>query len=215
MRFVQGERGANFVRDAHGVWRQPMTRTAATVPSIGTSSISSLEPTIVQMAPRLYSPLYQESNLMLPKDRVTVNAWCLHFTETDHWVSNAINLHTYYPLGGFGLACPHAVPLQLYEDMAEEMSLFENVLGVGKDWWVFGEAFPFLEWDPSKGWWSHAMEYNPDYIDVSTHPMAKEPILFLKPDERPARRAASSDSCGLRDARREHTAFAEEHHAHS
>lgn len=190
MRYLSQPRGSNtLVRDG-GVFRNVsnahlnpnnQVRTAAT--SAGSVSTSSADPTVVRQTPRLYSPLYQESNLMLPKDRVTVNAWCLHFTETDHWVGNALELHSSYPLGGFRIVCEHTVVREFFENMADEMDLFDLVMGVGKDWWIFGEAFPFLEWDTDRGMWKHGVVYNPDYVEISTLPIIKDPIIYLKPDE--------------------------------
>ena len=58
---------------------------------------------VVRVTPKPFSPFYEESNLMLPRDRREVNAWARHYYATDPWVGNAIDLHSTYPLSAFGV----------------------------------------------------------------------------------------------------------------
>ena len=51
-----------------------------------------------RMMPDVYSPLFQLSNLNLPRDRVTMNSWNRIFYDTHPIVRNAINLHASYPI---------------------------------------------------------------------------------------------------------------------
>ena len=44
-----------------------------------------------RMSPEIYSPLFQLSNLNLPRDRITMNSWNRIFYDTHPIVRNAIN----------------------------------------------------------------------------------------------------------------------------
>src|SRR5665213_3318917 len=47
----------------------------------------------VNQIPEVYSPLWLSSNLNLPRDRATINAWCRAFYALNPFVHNAIQLH--------------------------------------------------------------------------------------------------------------------------
>ena len=53
---------------------------------------------VVKQIPEVYSPLWLTSNLNLPRDRATINAWCRSFFALNPFVHNAINLHSTYPI---------------------------------------------------------------------------------------------------------------------
>ncbi len=137
---------------------------------------------VTRMAMKPFSPLYQESNLMLPKDRRTTNAYNRHYYETDYWVGNAIDLHTYYPLGGFRIVSKYKDVENFFNQMSDKMNLMDLILGVGLDFWIYGEAFPYLHWDYNDKRWSGGVVYNPDYVNVSKSIFASEPVLSIIPD---------------------------------
>lgn len=55
--------------------------------------------------PEIYSPLWLTSNLNLPRDRATINAWCRAFFALNPFVHNAINLHSTYPISKLNIKC--------------------------------------------------------------------------------------------------------------
>ena len=68
-------------------------------------SVSASVPTTIRVGSKPFSPLFQEQNLQLPRDRRTLNAWLRHYYDTDPLVRNAIHLHATYPLSRFDIEC--------------------------------------------------------------------------------------------------------------
>lgn len=147
---------------------------------------------VLRMAMKPFSPLFQESNLMLPKDIRTMNAFNRHYYETDYWVGNAIDLHTTYPLGGFEIVSKDKEVERVMNRMAQKIDLKNLVLAVGQEYWIYGEAFPFLEWDPHEKMWGSATLFNPDLINVKKTVFSKYPIITLTPDSELKRIATST-----------------------
>ena len=58
-----------------------------------------------RMSPEIYSPLFQLSNLNLPRDRITMNAWNRIYYDTHPLVRNAINLHASFPISKINISC--------------------------------------------------------------------------------------------------------------
>ena len=58
----------------------------------------------VKQTPEVYSPLWLNSNLNLPRDRATINAWCRSFFALNPFVHNAINLHSTYPISKLSIS---------------------------------------------------------------------------------------------------------------
>lgn len=178
---------AEFVDQAAG-----FAKTAA-MWSPGYSAIGAMDASPVSRLPMgAFSPLYQQSNLMLPKDRKTMNAYNRHYYETDYWVGNAIDLHVTYPLGGFEIVSKEREVEKVMNRMAERIDLLTMVLGVGLDYWVYGEAFPYLHWDPREGMWVSGVLYNPDYVDVVRNIFTPKPLISLIPDTELKRLATST-----------------------
>jgi hypothetical protein len=150
--------------------------------SVGMPPVALSGGQVSRMAMKPFSPLYQESNLMLPKDRKTMNAYNRHYYETDYWVGNIIDLHTYYPLGGFDIISKNKDLEHLMIRAADRVDLLNIVLGVGLEYWVYGEAFPFLEWDKNTMMWSRATIFNPDLMEVRRTIFMDKPIITLIPD---------------------------------
>ena len=147
---------------------------------------------VARMAMKPFSPIYQESNLMLPKDRKTMNAYNRHYYETDYWVGNVIDLHTYYPLGGFTLISKDKVVEQVMRQAADRVDLLNLVLGLGLEYWVYGEAVPFLEWNKNLKMWDRATLFNPDLVEVKRTIFMDTPLITLIPDAELKRIATST-----------------------
>lgn len=147
---------------------------------------------VSRMAMKPISPIYQESNLMLPKDRKTMNAYNRHYYETDYWVGNVIDLHTYYPLGGFSLISKDKVLETTMRQAADRVDLLNLVLGLGLEYWVYGEAVPFLEWNKEIGMWDRATLFNPDLVEVKRTIFMNTPLITLIPDSELKRLATST-----------------------
>lgn len=95
---------------------------------------------VARMAPKPFSPLFEESNLMLPRDRKTLNAWCRHYLATDPIVRNAITLHAQYPLSRFNLKCEDSRVKNLIGDMLDDINIMDILYGIGVEYWALGEC---------------------------------------------------------------------------
>lgn len=136
-----------------------------------------------KQAPELYSPLWLDSNLNLPRDRATINAWCRAFYALNPFVHNAINLHSTYPISKLQIKCPHPEIQKFFDDMIEELDLMNICVQIAQEYWLLGESFVFAEYDETKGKWSRLLIQNPDYMIVNRTVVANEPVIMLRPDE--------------------------------
>jgi len=137
----------------------------------------------VKQIPEVYSPLWLNSNLNLPRDRATINAWCRSFFALNPFVHNAICLHSTYPISKLNIKCPNKDIEKFFNDMIEEIDLMNVCVQIAQEYWLLGEAFVYAELDESRGKWSRLMIQNPDYMIVKRTVVADEPIIMLRPDE--------------------------------
>tara|TARA_R110000868_G_scaffold99024_1_gene272596 strand:- start:24920 stop:26683 length:1764 start_codon:yes stop_codon:yes gene_type:complete len=136
----------------------------------------------VKQTPEVYSPLWLNSNLNLPRDRATINAWCRSFYALNPFVHNAINLHSTYPISKLNIKCPNKEIERFFNDMIEEIDLMNICVQIAQEYWLLGESFVYADLDQSKGKWSRLLIQNPDYMIVKRTVVANEPIIMLKPD---------------------------------
>lgn len=137
----------------------------------------------VKQVPQVYSPLWLNSNLNLPRDRVTINAWCRSFYALNPFVHNAINLHSTYPISKLNIKCKNAEIQQFFDEMIENLDLINICTQIAQEYFLLGEAFVYGELDNTKGMWSRLLIENPDYMIVKRTVVANEPIIMMRPDE--------------------------------
>src|SRR5271167_541440 len=137
----------------------------------------------VKQTPEVYSPLWLNSNLNLPRDRATINAWCRSFFALNPFVHNAISLHSTYPISKLSIKCPNKDIEKFFDDMIEEIDLMNICVQIAQEYWLLGEAFVYAELDEGKGKWSRLHIQNPDFMIVKRTVVASEPIIMLRPDE--------------------------------
>ena len=137
----------------------------------------------VKQTPEVYSPLWLNSNLNLPRDRATINAWCRSFYALNPFVHNAINLHSTYPISKLNIKCPNKDIEKFFNDMIEEIDLMNICVQIAQEYWLLGESFVYSELDESRGKWSRLLIQNPDYMIVKRTVVANEPIIMLRPDD--------------------------------
>jgi hypothetical protein len=137
----------------------------------------------VKQTPEVYSPLWLNSNLNLPRDRATINAWCRSFFALNPFVHNAISLHSTYPISKLAIKCPNKDIEKFFDDMIEEIDLMNICVQIAQEYWLLGEAFVYAELDEGKGKWSRLHIQNPDFMIVKRTVVASEPIIMLRPDE--------------------------------
>jgi hypothetical protein len=137
----------------------------------------------VRQIPEIYSPLWLNSNLNLPRDRATINAWSRAFFALNPVVHNAISLHSTYPISKLNIKCKDEKIQKFFEDMIEEINLINICIQMAQEYWLLGETFVYAELDDRSAKWSRLLIQNPDYMVVKHSVVADEPILSLRPDE--------------------------------
>ena len=133
--------------------------------------------------PEIYSPLWLNSNISLPRDRATINAWSRSFFALNPIVQNAISLHSTYPISKLNIKCADKRVENFFGDMADEIDLLNICVQIAQEFWLLGEAFPFAEMDKNTGKWSRIVIQNPDYMIVKRTVLASEPMIMMRPDE--------------------------------
>lgn len=150
--------------------------------SAGMAVLPTTTYNVDRMGPETYSPLFQLSNLNLPRDRVTMNAWNRVFYDTHPIVRNAINLHASYPISKINITCKDKKIMNFFLEMAEKINLYDVVYGVALEFWKIGESFPYAELDKKTGTWKRITVLNPDYIYVDKSVIGDQTIASLRPD---------------------------------
>lgn len=136
----------------------------------------------MRQSPDIYSPLWLNSNLNLPRDRGTLNAWSRAFYALNGIVQNAISLHSTYPISKLSIKCKNPKVEKFFADMIEEIDLMNVCVQIAQEYWILGEAFVYAELDEDNRKWSRLFLQNPDYISVQKSVVADEPIISIKPD---------------------------------
>jgi intein/homing endonuclease len=137
----------------------------------------------VRQTPEVYSPLWLNSNLNLPRDRATINAWNRSFYALEPFIQNAINLHSTYPISKLNIKCPNKNVEKFFNEMIEDIDLMNVCMQIAQEYWLLGEAFVFAELDEHLAKWSRLVIQNPDYVVVKRSVIASEPLIMLRPDE--------------------------------
>jgi hypothetical protein len=148
-------------------------------PRLGAASAS-----VIRTQPKVYSPIYNDSNLNLPRDIRTQNAWNRNYFVTNPLVRSAITLHASYTTSKFKLVCKDRKIKQFFDDMLDKMNFSNTLLEMGIEFWKLGEVVPYAELDEDHGIWQYVVVHNPDFIHVPPpNPLQKDPIITLVPDE--------------------------------
>lgn len=136
----------------------------------------------LMQTPEVYSPLWLTSNLSLPKDRQTINAWCRQFYALNPFVQNAISLHSTYPISKLNLKCKNKKIEAFFNEMIEATDLENICIQIAQQYYLLGEAFIYNEYDANLGRWSRFVLQNPDYMVVQPG-LGGNSKIFMRPDE--------------------------------
>ncbi len=147
------------------------------------NSFKGSQHNVTLQTPEVYSPLWLTSNLNLPRDRATMNAWCRSFYALNPIVQNAINLHSTYPISKLNIKCPNKKVEKFFSNMIEEIDLMNICSQAAQEYWLLGEAVVYGELDERNAKWSRLHIQNPDYIIIKRSVIASEPVIMLRPDE--------------------------------
>ena len=134
--------------------------------------------------PSFYHPLFQTTNMMLPRDRRERNEWCRHFYRTEPIVATSLDLHTEFPISDFNHICPDPSIKEFFDYMSfDRLDMIQLLLDIGLEYWKIGDAFPFGQLNENEGMWDNFTLLNPDYIDIKSSVFAGEQSIELIPDE--------------------------------
>lgn len=175
-------RDSNIVKAAQSALTSAGPSTSGGAGGAGGSGFRGAGGTVRQ-TPELYSPLWLNSNLNLPRDRATINAWCRSFFALNPIVQNAITLHSTYPISKLNIKCRNPKVEKFFAAMIEEIDLMNVCVQIAQEYWTLGETFVYGELDDRTLKWSRLIIQNPDYIVVKRSVIAGEPIISLRPDE--------------------------------
>ena len=133
--------------------------------------------------PTFYHPLFQSTNMMLPRDRRERNEWCRHFYRTEPIVATSLDLHTEFPISDFSHICSDPAVKKFFDYMAfEQLDIINLLLSIGLEYWKIGDVFPFGQLNETEGSWEKFTLLNPDYMDIQSSMFADEPKIELIPD---------------------------------
>lgn len=131
-----------------------------------------------------YHPLFQNMNMMLPRDRRERNEWCRHFYRTEPIIATSLDLHTEFPISDFNNVCFDTGIKEFFDYMAfDRLSMVKLLLDIGLEYWKIGDVFPFGQLSETDGMWERFVLLNPDYVDIKASLLAGDSILELLPDE--------------------------------
>lgn len=221
-KFKDGSTGVNYAHLGMGI-------TAAGNVKIGKKASGSGDPTsgfgwgvntsggtsyqgpggTVRQVPEVYSPLWLNSNLNLPRDRATINAWCRSFFALNPLVQNAISLHSTYPISKLNIKISDPKKQQFFDDMIDELDLLNVCVQIAQEYWCLGEAIPYGDFDTNTGKWSRILIQNPDYISIGGSVIAGEPDISLRPDENLKRICTSNRPVDIQQRQQLHKSIVE------
>ena len=131
-----------------------------------------------------YHPLFQTTNMMLPRDRRERNEWCRHFYRTEPIVATALDMHTEFPISDFNHICPDKSIKDFFDFMSfDRLNIINLLLDIGLEYWKIGDVFPFGQLNEDEGMWDKFTILNPDYINIKSSVFAGDPVIELLPDE--------------------------------
>ncbi len=132
---------------------------------------------------KFYSPETTTSAVYLPKTIRDKNRWRRWFYDHDPIVGSVLDTHAFLPHSEAEVVCPDIKIRRHYEDMLQDMKFFSKLPMVDLEYLKIGEVFIWMYFDEKKGYWTHTIVHNPDFIEVKGSPFAlDDPIVEIKPD---------------------------------
>lgn len=120
-----------------------------------------------------------------------LNSWYDHYYRFDPLIGNLIDLHSTLPVSRFGLTgITDSGILKEFEELTEDLELFELTIQMFKQYFMRGEFFLFSNWDEDKKTFTNAKLLDTNLLTVTSHgllfPKKKGDIperYLLEPDQ--------------------------------
>lgn len=154
--------------------------------------------------PVFYQPLFQSTNMLLPRDRRERNEWCRHFYRTEPIIATALDLHTEFPISDLNNVCSDSYIRKFFDYMAfEKLDLVNLLLDIGLEYWKIGDVFPFGQFNESEGMWEKFTLLNPDFVNINSSIFAGQEQIEMIPDDTMTSIVANGPSGSLGDLYRQ------------
>lgn len=152
---------------------------------------------VTQFSPEIKNPLLNPENFFLPKfqsndgsPNIELNLWFDHYFRWNPLIGNLISLHSTLPISRFGLVgVTDKTILNTYEEMSDDMELFEGCQDILHQYFKRGEVQPFGWWDDDIGRFTAMSMLDTNYVYVRGHYLLKDKngvspeVYELYPDE--------------------------------
>jgi len=121
------------------------------------------------------NPLIDKQHLEFPADRMRQNQRFWDYFLHDPMLSMGIRLLVEFPLSNFTLSHPDPELEDLYNEVSEELDLFNLILNMGIQYYVIGESIPFgfVDNPANPKIWTDFILLNPDWAIIHRHPTAR------------------------------------------
>lgn len=136
-----------------------------------------------------YSPTLSTDFYELPRSKKEERLWYTWFYEHDPTVGRCIDLHSELPLSKVMLTLPKSKDhdrakkiLHFFEKMWDELDGWKRMLEISQHWWLFGEAFPFLEYDEERRQWARITVLDGGNVEIEQIPFSSTSNAYLVPD---------------------------------
>jgi hypothetical protein len=140
--------------------------------------------------PRFYDPLEYWDLSGLPWNvadeghRHKLHKWMRLYYATHYLVPILVDIFTRFPLVGLELEHDDPGLVTVYEDMFLDQLKYESFLvGLGREFWLCGEAFPLGSFDEDLGIWEHEELINPEDVVIDNFPLlGTQQLKIVAPD---------------------------------
>lgn len=141
------------------------------------SSYTKLAADIESANPSIRSPLLNQSNFYMPEsDSSTgepnrlLNQWIAYYVKWHPMLGNLLSLHAELPLSRFALrGIDDPKILQFYEDMVESAELHLKMVELLKNYFTFGEVFPYAFWSDEYNCFTDLTFLDSNFVFVKGH----------------------------------------------
>lgn len=127
----------------------------------------------------IYSPLFPVDLLEKPFSPDQDRLFYRHFYRRDPFVGRAIDLHCDIPISKTRLKMPECIDveygqrvLDFFQEMCRRIKLTHRLRDIAHEYWLFGNAWPFHEWDEENKVWSRIVVLDPGTLNVKAYPFS-------------------------------------------
>jgi hypothetical protein len=175
----------NRIAQEMGRSRRRMSRTGG-MGRLGSLGSSDLYAAI----PRFYDPIEYWDLSGLPWNmadeghRHKLHKWMRLYYATHHLVPILIDIFTRFPLVGMEFESKDKKLVQFHEDLFfDTLQYDEFFVGLGREYWTVGEAFPLGSFDEDLGVWEREELINPEDVVIENFPLLGEKEMKIVPPD--------------------------------